>query len=617
MPLVHAGNLRDAAQLVSDTCSLNLRIDSDDPALTQPPLAHWLHFLLNTPGGMFPAAQLLWTPNQFDPRPRYTQDLWKFFDETNFGLIMGGASTSKSFSMGVRIFLEWVRDPAYTTVNLVGPNEQHLEKNLFSHLVGLHQTASLPLPGKIFKLWIGLDRHNQLGAIHGVVIPIGQTRKAGKLQGGKRVRRIHPHPIFGGLSRMLVLVDEIENVPEGLWGDIDNISSLADTKTVNAGFKLFGSYNPRDRTDEVAKRAEPKKGWAAFDIDADFRWSTRRGWDVIRLDGEKSENVAQSREIFFGLQTKEGLEQIARNAGGKHAAGYYSMGRGAYPVQGMALTIFPPGLVDRMRGEFIWYEAPKVIAGGDLALEGGDGCLVALGEFGLATGVKYPPSLLHPNGHKVMFKTESGAVTPRHGAMLKNLFTIEKGDTLDTAERLIEFFKKAGVRPNLVSLDGTGWGAGTANILKRLWSSEINVVSYTEGSTEVKLFTEDVKTCAESYERIYSELWFAMRGWAEFGYLLIHSQVEGAKLFAQLGERLSVVGVRSKVESKKDYKNRGFASPNEADALSLMVHAARKTGVQLSMRGESSEAEGASEDSWFTDGVIIDATNRFDSLEIL
>lgn len=623
IPLVHAERYREAAQIVSDVCQLKLKISSEDPEVTLPPLQHWLHFLLNEPGGMIHAAQLLWTPNKFDPRPQYTQDLWKFFDETNQGLIMGSASTSKSYSLGVRQLLEWTRDPEWTTINLVGPNEDHLEKNLFTHLVALHQSAKLPLPGQVFRLWIGLDRRNQIGAIHGVVIPLGRTRKAGKLQGTKRVRRNTPHNIFGDSSRLFIVVDEIENVPNGLWKDIDNVLSNTETNTVNSGFKVFGAYNPTNREDEVAKRAEPMKGWGAFNIDEDYRWKSKRGWDVLRLDGEKCENVVQGRKVFSGLQTREGLEAIARNSGGKQSAGYHSMGRGAYPPQGTELTIFPPGLVDRIRGEYIWYDPPKAVVGVDLALEGGDVCLFALGEYGLASGVKYAPTTLYPHGRKVMYRDASGAVTPRHGVQLKQLFTIERGDTLATAERVIEMCRKVGVRPEMTAVDATSWGAGVASLMKRLWAPNIVSISYSEGSSEEKLFEEDEKLCSELYERIYSELWFALRGWAEFGYFLIHPQVDTSKLAPQLTQRLQITGgVRSKIESKKDYKDRGpFDSPNEADATTLIIMAMRRAGIKVSMRGASTESGEGDDynDLWLPGNdsvVIIDSTNRFDTLDL-
>ena len=617
VPLVHNEKLRDAALLVSQACRLDLKIDSEDPAKVLPPLNHWLHFLLNLDGGMTLAAQLLWTPTQFNPAPQYTQDIWDLVENANFGLLMGSASTSKSYSTGVRFFLEWLRDPKWTSINVIGPSEDHLERNLFSHLVELHQSAKMPMPGEIGKLWIGADRRNQLGAISGIVIPISRTKKAGKLQGGKRKPRPESHPLFGPLSRVLILIDELENVPGGIWHDIDNVMSLTDTHTKNSGFKLFAAFNPTDQNSEAAKRAEPLKGWNAFDIDNDYRWKSIRGWDVLRLDGEKCENVVQGKTVFPGLQTKEGLEQIARNAGGKNSPGYTTMGRGAYPKQGVEMTIIPPGFLGKLRGEYIWLDTPKPAAGVDLALEGGAACIFSLGFFGMATGMKLVPSLEYPNGRVVMFKESGGSVVPRHGLELRQQFLLEKGDTIATATRVIDMAKKLGVRPHLLAADRTGVGSGVADVIKHIWSGEIHDINFTSGASKDKIMAEDTKTCHELYERMWSELWFALRFWGEFNCFLINPAVDLQKLGPQLTQRQFQHGIRSKVESKADFKVRGYESPDEADSATLLVHAVRKGGgVIPSMKGaEQSEGGDSDDDSWFTDAPRIDESNRSDVLE--
>src|SRR5688572_30392195 len=89
--LVHKHDLLEAARAVNDFCALGRKIDTDDPRKVLPPLQHYLHYLLNN-DGMEEAAQFLWTPNQFSPDPQYTKDLWKLFDESSMGLIMGAAS---------------------------------------------------------------------------------------------------------------------------------------------------------------------------------------------------------------------------------------------------------------------------------------------------------------------------------------------------------------------------------------------------------------------------------------------------------------------------------------------------------------------------------------------
>jgi hypothetical protein len=618
--LVHARDYRQAAAAISDRCELQLNKaerESEEKSISI--LQVFLHDLLDR-SAFTEAAQLLWTPTQFNPNPASTQQVWALFDEANLGLIMGAAKMSKSFSMGVRLFLEWVRDPEFTSIRVLGPSEDHLEQNLFSHLVSLHQHASIPMPGTIGNLFIGLNRRDQLSSIRGVVIPKGTSKKAGRLQGGHRRPRPKPHPVFGPLSRLFIFLDEIENIPAGVWQDVDNV--LSEIEKGGHGFKIFGAYNPTNPTDEVGKRAEPIFGWQDLDDEKHFRWKSSRGWDVLRLDGEKCENVLQDRSVYPGLQTREGLETIAKNAGGRNAPGYRTMGRGLYPSSGVTATVIPAGLLAKWRGEFIWYDAPQPVNSTDLALEGGDPAIHTFGDWGLASGIKYPPSIDHPDGHTVMFKDDRGNVTPRWGLQAKLQVTLPKGETVSMKNSVIDSLRKAGCKPEYYACDRTGHGAGVADLIRYEWSTAIHDVNYTSGASDTKIMQEDSKTCDKEYERIYSELWFALRAWGEFSVLLLHPSMDMSKLTQQLTNRyFSTRAGKKVVESKKDYKSRGFESPNEADSLTLLVHAARKgSGVIPSMRGGAVDGPGAGEDDWssgmYPGGVRIDPSNQAQFLDL-
>jgi len=622
-PLMHSERQPEAAMIVADCFGLkNLRITKNSFAgKYQPVLQNFLHLLMEN-HGMPEAASLLWPRNLFTHDPKSVQAVWELFDTSSRGLIMGAAKMGKSFSMGVRFFLEWIRDPEYTTLRVLGPSEDHLEQNLFSHLVALHKSAALPMPGEIGELFIGLDRREQMSSIKGVVIPKGNTKKAGRLQGGHRRPRAKPHPTFGALSRMFIFLDEIENIPNGVWLDIDNV--LSEIEKGVEGFKIFGAYNPTNPTDEVGKRAEPPFGWSELDEDRHFRWKSVRGWDVIRLDGELCENVIQDQIVFPGLQTREGLNAIALGAGGRNAPGYMTMGRGMYPAIGVEATVIPAGMLPKWRGEFIWYDPPQPVGSIDLALEGKDEAVYTLGKFGKATGVKYPPSVDFPEGHTVMFKDRNNQPTLRWGLQADQQFVLPKGDTVEMKKTVMDMNRKAGVRPEFFSCDRTGHGAGVADLIRYEWSTTIHDVNYSESAGDEKLMAEDTKSCKELYERMYSVLWFATRQWGEFGYFLINPRMDLSKVTQQLtNRRFKTTGGRAKVESKKDFESRGFTSPNDADSLTLLVHAARKgSQLVLSRRGELADMPGGLgvEDDWptgeqYPGGSRIDESNRTDFLD--
>ncbi len=611
--LLHAEKIRESAQFMSDSLRLGLKIESDSPAKCYPPLQYFFHWLMDS-GARTEAAGLLWPKALFNPEPQSCRDVWKLYDEATLGLIMGAGSMSKSFSMGVGLFLDWVHDPEWTTIKVVGPSEDHLQANLFSHLVSLKEKSRLPLPGEVGDLFIGLNRRNLVSAIKGVIIPIGKVKKAGRLQGVKRYPRGAPHPVHGNLSRLRIFIDEIENVPGGLWSDLDNVLSNFSNADKH-GLKIFGAYNPTNQYDEVGKRAEPVFGWGDFDADTHFRWESKRGWQVLRLDGERSENVIAGRVIFPGLQTKEGLEQIAKNSGGKDSPGYFAMGRGAYPPAGASMTVFSPGLLAKMRGEPVWFDAPKMVAGIDLALEGGAAAVFTLGRLGNASGIKLPASLEHLNGHTRMFKNSLGQVLPRPVLFAEQQFVLPKGDTVAMTEQIITICRKAAVRPEFVCVDRTGHGQGVADLLRHEWG-EVLAVNYSEGATDLRIMAEDKETAKGSFDRVCSELWFATRSWAEFGALWIAPALAAEALVGQLTQRkFRTAGKKSRVESKADFKARGHSSPDEADSLTLLVHAARVRGAIVpSMSGDAPSSRDDFDD-WGGSGSRIDCTNRPDTLE--
>src|SRR5688572_18225679 len=398
-PLLHSGEYFQAAREVSSFFKEISKVEMPTEKKTEADavLTLLLHWLLDH-DGYEEAAQLLWGPNMFDPRPESTQRVWRAFENNNFILLMGAGSMSKSYSMAVRLFLEWVRDPEYTTIKVLGPSEQHLEDNLFTHLVSMHRQSTIPLPGQVNQLFIGLDPRERKSSITGVVIPLGK-KAAGRLQGVKRSNRKKPHPVFGATYRMFIFLDEIANIPAGIWRDIDNLI----TGSSGDGLKIIGAFNPTNQQDEVGARTEPPAGWGMFDPDTELEWVSTRGWKVVRLDAAKCENVVQKKLVYPGLQTYEGFQMVIRNSGGTDSPGYWSMCRGCFPPTGVPMSIIPSGLLSDIKAEIIWYDHPTPVGAVDLAFNGSDKAIFIKGSFGPASGIRLPPSLLHPQGRTIMF----------------------------------------------------------------------------------------------------------------------------------------------------------------------------------------------------------------------
>lgn len=567
-----AGEHVAAARIVASITPGATEKQADDQPL------EFLHGLLQSclrKGRKDLAAQMLWGPTLFTPKPHCTQLVWNALENSSSIIFLGAASLSKSYSAGVWLFLDWLLDPEFTAVRVVGPSEDHLKSNLFSHLVSLHQQASIPLPGEIGDLYIGLDRRSRKSSIQGVIIPLGKAG-SGKLQGTKRVPRKTPHPVYGPLARLRIFMDEIEKIPRGVWKDVDNLAANLDPA---GGFKIAGACNPEDVNGPVGQRTEPVDGWErGFDVDKSETWRSRRGWDVVRLDAMKCENVVEGRVIYPGLQTKQGLEQLILGSGGTNSPSYYTFARGCFPPEGTSFSIISQTQLNGIQGEWIYKDRPQKLMSVDVALEGNNAPKLMIGRFGLAVGLKHPVDHIHPTGREEIFSK------PRWGLQVDQMFSLPKAETVLMAANIRTQGHQLGVDPGWVMLDRTGNGTGVHDLLKNTWSPEVRGLNYSEGPTKRKIFEEDTKRADEEYDRVCSEIWFALQRWLEFGMIKISPVVDTEKLFPQLTGRLYMPGKTRRVESKRDYKARGNDSPDEADTFTLLLHAARiASGVVPSM----------------------------------
>jgi len=559
-------------------------------------LVTFRQWLLNL-GRYEDAAALLWPASKFSPKPKSVQLMWRTIKETSQMMVMGGASMGKSYSMGVWLYLDWLRDPEYTNIKIIGPSEDHLEKNLFSHLVDLHQSATIPSPGYCIRLGITLDQHKRDTGIYGVVVPIGRRAPA-KIQGLKTKPRATPHPTLGTHSRVRVMLEEAEDIPVGIWADVGNVLAI------------LATFNPKDQNGECGVRCEPVDGWGSFDLDNDDHWKSRRGWDVVRLDGFKSENVLEKREVFSGLQTERGLASTIADQGGYNTKGYYTFARGAFPKEGADLVLIPQALLSDAQGEFQFVEA-RPVAGVDIALEGDDNAVMTVGRFGLATGWRRRPTPQFPEGEILHFTTEDGRRIQKAVIQIDQQFKLPKAETLTMARRIRETCEQAGVEPDWCCVDRTVNGAGVHDYLKATWGP-VKGVNPAFSASEMKILTEDTETPNDLYERLVTELWYAMRKFFEHNLLKISPTVPTERLFSELTVRQFNTSTRGKikVESKLEYKSRGHKSPDYADSLSLLLH-----GVRLNVGGPVGTAEQSDDNTPYTFKPRTDVSNRHEYLD--
>lgn len=543
------------------------------------------------------AATLLWTPSAFTAKPHFTQMIFDAMRTESLVAIQGCASASKSFSLGVWHYLDWRRDPEETNISIVGPSENHLKANLFSHIVDLHNKSAIPGPGVVGELRISLDPHDLYAGIRGVVVPIG-ARSSGRLQGLKVKPRKHPHPKFGTQTRVRVVLEEAENIQPGVWEDVGNIvTNISDAN--NYRFKLSAAYNPKDRSSPMAVRAEPIDGWDSIDIDRDETWQSRRGWKVLRLDAYRCENVIEGREIYTGLQTKSGMEKVIQQGGGLNTPTYFTMVRGFYPVVGADLAVVPHGLLseERARGEFIFISEPDTFAAVDVALEGDDNAHMAVGRAGRASGWRSLPTLTSPQGDVTMFKNAKGDRAHRFVLQIEQIVPLAKGATDALAEEIIQKSRALMIKPDHLAVDRTGNGAGVHDLLRARLGQQVTGFNGSESCTTLKILEDDLMTPFEEYSYLTSEMYFGVKKWLDVGALRFSSAISADPLFREFSGRRYVIPTgraKTRVESKKDYKSRGNRSPDRADSVVMLLQLVR-TYEQVTQSHLASSTGGSSE----------------------
>lgn len=536
------------------------------------------------------AATLQWGADIFTVEPESVKRVFDALREGSTVLLMGASSMSKTYSAGAFMLLDYLRDPLYTTVKLAAVNEDHLRKNLFAHVVTLYRACVIPSPYDIFirdtDLWMGVkDAGNEFG-ISGIAFKQSQET-SGQFKGykAKPVRKV-PHPKFGVMSRLRVLGDEGQNWPNGPFKDFN---SLIASKSGSELIKIAVAFNPESTSQSVVQKAEPVDGWNIEEIDRMYDWESREGWRVCRLDAARSENVIQKKVIYIGLQTYEGFLSYLRAAGGDTSPNYFTFARGWPPMKGSVNTIIPPSWPQESRGEAVFIETPITIGAVDLAFMGLDSAQMVVGRWGLASGWRDQFGKINTFYDRVNIKNER----PRHVLQVDQMLAMEKhDDTVKMAEEILGRCKMLGITPEHLALDKTSIGLGTWSHLRRIWGDTLGI-SWNEKATAGKILADDQEGADKQCDGLMSEMWWAFRQWLNptCRAILISQIIPQQPIHTQLTSRRYKTGKKGiRVEPKEEYKARNQHSPDEADALVMLVHLVRQISEVLPGLVEQSQA---------------------------
>ncbi len=490
------------------------------------------------------AGVLMFGEKLFNPKVKSVNDIIDLITNHSRSFVMAGAAQGKSWT-GIAVnFLDWCADPDGTNIKLISTTGGHARSNSFDTVRQLHSKSLIPMIGVLGRDSLKASQGDERGAISIVRIREGEDN-SGVLQGFHPTPRTSDHPVFGSHTRVRSVFDEAEEIPNGVWTGAENMLSTADESDST---KAMGFFNPKDISSKTAELCEPPTGWGDFDSNTGYmgkdRWTSKKGWQVLWIDPEKTENVRQRKTVHFGFQTYEG-NRAYKEAGGGNSLAWWAFGKGVYPPEGFISAIFTQKIINDMVGEFVFTSPTITGASLDTALNGRDDTLINFAK-------------------------------ERDVIQVDQQFVVKKGDTSVVARDFRDQCIALNIDPTWTMIDSTGNGEAVLGLLQSpdFWGSEAKGLCFSKPSTDTKVLQEDNEMCSDLYENVASEIWFAAAKLAEFGYIGISPILQSGELPRQLVGRQYILGElkKKKVEDKKIYKKRLSRSPDHADSFLIGIH---------------------------------------------
>jgi hypothetical protein len=523
-------------------------------------------------GRLIQAAALLWGEDLFDARPKVVRRIFSAIESEAKLILLGCGSAGKTFSTATWLLLDWLRDPLFTNSKVISTSAGHAKANVFSTLNMLHESSIIPLPGELLDGFIGCDSKQRHAGISRVSIPAGASGR-GALQGFHPLPRSSVDPVFGSVGRVRCFVDEAEEVVGGLWSGLNNmLLSMHGTNLI----KVICACNPRNVLSPLANQAQPAQGWTRVVPDRDHDWISREKWRVVRIDAAYHlENVVEQKMIYGGFMSFEGFENLRLQAGG-NSPEYWTLGRGLYPLEGVANVVIPISFLDEVFGTLVFAGRAVPCGALDVAFEGDDQAIFGAGRYGLCSGWR-------PRDSKAIIPFSE----PRYCFQFDQYYEMAKVRSVEMAHNTIELCESLGIGPDWTLIDRTGVGTGVHDIMLSEWSPLVHGINWGEAATDKRILEDDSHKAIEEFDGIDTEMYMTLRRWIEFGYFKISPNVKADRLVQEMTQRrYQLVGKgptglgRVAIQSKREFKKVYAWSPDRCDSMVMCLHQARVNGPE-------------------------------------
>lgn len=508
------------------------------------------------------SMQLLW-PHLYEGEvepgiPRWREEIetltWAFCEKRILSVI-GHAAAAKTHTFGHVAAACYFADMGNTIITLTSTHLGGLRKRLWADTVSACQTSTL---GHVVDVRSHDMTIRPIGSkedkyiIEGIATDRGQEAVE-KIQGNHS--RIHRY----------VFIDEAQGTPPAIFDAAANLMTDQDFREVQLA-------NPTKRFSEFGSWCEPKEGgWAKLDPEIDFIWLTKRGGICVRLDGLKSPNIRFGKNVFPFLLRQDYIDSVIESFG-KDSPRYWTYIRGWFAPDGTAGIVIPQSLVTRAERLIDFKFKPKRIAALDPAFEGGDQCVLSIGEY------------------DDFFRMNLVAQVPIKVVVSETSDPLDHLIAREVVRQCRDIYEIADVSDLII--DATGAGRGVVAIIQVEWGRAVERCQFGGPVTDRCLKVGDPTPCTELFDRFVTELWWAARSFFEEG--MIGGINESYKLLRQDLVAREYESVREKkvsVEKKSEMKHRLGRSPDDGDAFVMLIEMLRRKGGKA---GSKAKQQGTS-----------------------
>lgn len=382
-------------------------------------------------------------------------------------------------------------------------------------------------------------------------------------------------------GKLILIADELPMLTHRLYEATANLLSVD-------GFSMLATGNFNSAYDPFGAFTEPKVGWSQVTED-DYAWETKIGGYCIRFDGEQSPNVLARKELYPGLLTEKGLNEIKERNGEKSPAFYRMIKSFPCPTGQENMIYSEPELIGHFAdhcGNTPWLRRPIPLAFLDPAFStGGDAAAASFGLLGDA---------------QVAGKTVT---------ILEKVTTIDlmmkvnaRAKDYDRNEQLADLFNQEcitrGVAVEDRGMDSTGGGDTFATLLAIKMGKGFQLVNFGGAASDRAISVIDTRPGKDRFVNKVSELWYSGK---EF---VLSGQIRGLDpetILELINRTYKSIGRRIQVEPKDKMKERTSGrSPDRADSwVGLLEVARRRHKFMAAARAAIQPAKVETPDDWF------------------